>query len=69
MELCVTRLDEPHPPEPPKGRSYPVARLAFTPSAALQLHQNLSNLLAALEKQGVIQRAPIPPQVPVPPKH
>jgi hypothetical protein len=64
MELVVTRLDEPHPPEPPTGRTYPAARLVLTPTAALKVHQNLSNLLAALEAQGMVHRTTLPPAVP-----
>lgn len=61
MELLVTRLDEPHPPEPPTGHTYPAVRLALTANAALKVHQNLTNLLAALEAQGVMQRMTVTP--------
>jgi hypothetical protein len=64
LELMVTRLDEPHPPEPPTGTTYPVARLALTSNAARKLHQRLTGLLAVLEQQVTFQRTVVPPTPP-----
>jgi hypothetical protein len=70
LELCVTRFDEPKPPALPTGRTYPVARLAITQTGALQLHANLTNLLATLEEQGTLKRNPPMQSAPTtPPKH
>jgi hypothetical protein len=33
-----------------------VARLALTPTAILQLHNNLSSIVSMLEKKGLVQR-------------
>jgi hypothetical protein len=64
IEFCVTRLNEMKPPKPPTGKSYTAARIVSTPPAALQLHANLTNLVAMLEQKGMVQKAPI---VPTPP--
>jgi hypothetical protein len=64
LELCVTRVDEPHPPKPPTGRIYPAARLALTSSAALHLHEQLTRLVSVLEKQGIVQRHQASPSGP-----
>lgn len=68
VELCVSRMDEPKPPAAPTSRQYPSARLALTPTATLQLYSNLSSIVAALEKQGVVHRTATPPPA-APPKH
>lgn len=64
IELAVTRLDEPKPPKPPTGRTYTAGRLVLTPAAAMQLHSNLTNVVAMLEKQGLVQKNPIAPPPP-----
>jgi hypothetical protein len=56
IELCVTRFDEPHPPQPPLAHLRTATRLALTPNAALQLHDQMAGLISALEKQGVLHR-------------
>ena len=42
IELCVTRLDKPDPPNPPTGKRYPACRLVLTPQAVIQLFQGLN---------------------------
>jgi len=62
IEFCVTRFDEPQPPKPPTGHTYTSARMVLSPNAVMQLYSNLSNLVAVLEKQGLVQRnPPVPP--------
>jgi len=56
IELCVTRLNEIHPPNPPTARKYPICRLALTPEAFLKLYNQLHQLVNALQQQGVIQK-------------
>jgi hypothetical protein len=55
LELAVSR---PHMTGPNQAASaiYPCARLVLTPLAAMALQRQLSELLAALEKQGRIKR-------------
>jgi hypothetical protein len=71
MEFCVTRFDEPKPPAAPASKHVTAIRLATTPTGLAQLYDQLTNLVAALEKQGVLHRN-VPPavsSVPTPPKH
>jgi hypothetical protein len=56
MELCVTRMNEPKPPNPPTARRYPVCRLVLTPEALLELYGHLHQLVDTLEKQGAIHK-------------
>jgi hypothetical protein len=67
MEFCAIRMDEPKPPNPPTGRQYPVCRLVLTPNAAVDLFNNLQQIMSALEQSGAIKKnAPItqvPPSV------
>ena len=56
IELCVTRMNEPHPPDPPTARKYPACRLALTPKAFLDLYNQLHKLVNILQQQGVIQK-------------
>ena len=66
IEMCITRMDVPIPSKPPTGKRYPACRLVLTPSAMIQLHHKLSNLMDALAEQGVIQKGePIPTAHPV----
>lgn len=61
VELRVTRMDEPNPPNPPTATKYPACRLVLTPNALLELSSNLQNIINALIKQGVLK--PIQPEV------
>lgn len=54
MELCVTRVDEPHPPEPLSGKQFTAMRIAMPVVTAVQLHGQLTQILSVMEKQGVI---------------
>ena len=60
IELCVTRLDRPNPPNPPTGKKYPACRLVLTPQAVIQLFQGLNGIMGAMEKEGIIKTNPIP---------
>jgi len=63
LELCVTRVDDPTPAgELPTAHIYPVARLALTATAGVQLQEMVGKWFAMMEAQGAIQRTP-----PVPP--
>jgi hypothetical protein len=58
IELCVTRLDEPKPPKSLSGKKYPVCRLALTLSAATDLYNQLTNIVAALKRNPATQQKP-----------
>ena len=60
MELCVTRMDDPTPPNPPTGKKYTACRLVLPPLAALDLANKLQQLVAMLEQQGIVKRN-VPP--------
>lgn len=57
IELCVTRMNDPSPPNPPSGEKYTACRLVLPPLTALDLVIKLQQLVALLEQQGVIKRA------------
>ena len=54
IELCVTRMDAPNPPNPPTARRYPVCRLTLTPEAIISLSNQLNNIMSHLQKAGLI---------------
>lgn len=56
IELCVTRMNEPHPPNPPTARRLPVCRLVMTPGAFLDLFNQLQQLVETLEREGAIHK-------------
>jgi hypothetical protein len=56
VEFCVTRMDEPKPPNPPTARKYPVCRLVLTPEAVFQLFGQLQQIINAMQKQGLIKK-------------
>ena len=56
LEFCVTRMDQPKPPDPPQAKMYPVCRLVLTPAAFLNLFNQLQNIMNLLQKKGVIQK-------------
>lgn len=60
IELCVTRLNKPDPPNPPTGKKYPACRLILTPQAVIQLFQGLNGIMGAMEKEGIIKTNPKP---------
>lgn len=56
LELCVTRLDPPNPPKPATARKYPICRLVLTPEATVELFNQLSGLLSALQQAGLVKK-------------
>ena len=58
IELCVTRIDKPKPPNPPTGKKYPACRLVLTPQAVVDLFQNLNTLMGIMKKEGLIEQIP-----------
>ena len=60
IELCVTRLNKPEPPNPPSGKKYPVCRLVLTPQLVIELFQSLNSILGAMKDKGLIKQIPQP---------
>jgi hypothetical protein len=60
IELCTTRLDEPHPPELQTAKVTTAIRVALTLPAAGNLHGVLTHHLSELEKQGMVKRMTAP---------
>ena len=54
ITLCVQRLQEPKPAQPPMANKYPVCRLVLTPEAVVDLFNNLNQLMGVLQKSGLI---------------
>ncbi len=55
VEFCVTRIDEPNPPNPPAGRKYPVARVLLTPETIVDLFRFTQGMMAFMQKEGIIK--------------
>ena len=49
LELCVTRLEETKPPNPPTAKKYPVCRVVLTPEATVDLFNQLHNIIILLQ--------------------
>jgi hypothetical protein len=63
IEFCVTRLDEVKPNTQVTGRRLPAARIALTPTAAVELINRLHQVAAAMTQAGMLKANP-----PNPPK-
>ncbi|HYC45034.1 MAG TPA: hypothetical protein VED01_06065 [Burkholderiales bacterium] len=55
-ELCVTRAEQTARGAALSMRRYPAARLVIRPDAAVDLFIRLQQLIAHMEKQGIIKR-------------
>jgi len=67
VELCVTRLNPPKPPEPPTARRYVAARLVITPEASVDLWNQLSGMVRVMEEKGMVRREAPRSAPPAPP--
>jgi hypothetical protein len=56
LELCVTRLDPPKPPDPPHARQYPVCRVVMTPETTVALFNQLQNIMNLLQQAGLVTK-------------
>ena len=61
LELCVTRMDEPKPPNPPTAKRYSVCRLVLTPDVIITLSNQLNNILSRLQQAGLVTRKEVTP--------
>jgi hypothetical protein len=53
--LTVNRMDPPRPPEPPTTSQVTAARLVLPIPTAMNLVENLSNMIKVLQEQGHIK--------------
>jgi hypothetical protein len=56
MELCITRLNEPKPPEKMTARKYPACRLVLDAEMIPDLYNQLTQMIAVMEKEGLVKR-------------
>jgi len=64
LELCVTRLDPPNPPDQPTAIQSPVCRIVMTPEATVVLYNQLQNIMNLLQQAGVVTKQEgQPPQI------
>jgi hypothetical protein len=65
LEFIVTRMDDPKPPAPPTGKAMTTCRLVLPLPGVLALHAKLTQIINALQAQGVLsQIAQFPEQSP-----
>jgi len=64
LEFTVNRLDPFEPPKPPTGKKYTACRLALPATALIPIATKFANLMAGLEKSGLIKKIPIAPGSP-----
>ena len=63
IEFCVTRLDAPKPNRSPTACRSPSCRVVLTPSTMLELFKRLSQVVNAMEKDGVIKQVTTPQKI------
>ena len=64
IEFCVTRMDEPNPPNPVTGKKYPVCRLVMTANAGIAFYNRLHQLISSMEEAGAIKKGEPPKSTP-----
>ena len=57
VDLAVTRYDAKEGEKRPSAQRVLASRLVLTPTAALQLHNQLARVVAALEEKGIVKKA------------
>lgn len=62
LEFVVNRMDDPKPPAPPTGKATTVCRIVLPLPGVVDLHAKLSQLLGALQAQGILHQLPQTPQ-------
>lgn len=55
MTFCVSRMQEPKPQKPPRFKRYPVARLVMGPDVAVDLFNQLNQIMGVLNKIGMVK--------------
>ena len=56
LHFSVMRFGEPKPPNPPKGKRIPCARLVMPVQTAVELYNGLEKMMGLFEQQGLIKR-------------
>lgn len=56
LELCITRMNDPHGSKALTGRQYPASRLILPISVIIELANRFQQTLSMLEQQGVIKK-------------
>jgi hypothetical protein len=62
LEFVVNRMDDPKPSAPPTGRALTALRLVLPVPGILDLHAKLTQLIGALQAQGMLTQVPQSPQ-------
>ena len=60
LEFAVNRMEDPKPPAPPTGKALTACRVVLPLPGLVDLHAKLSQILGALQAQGVIKVATFP---------
>jgi hypothetical protein len=66
MEFCVVRLEDPSSGEDRKAWAYPACRVVLSARGAAEMLKQMSELQAALVRQGLLPKAEPAPEDPVP---
>lgn len=61
LEFVVNRFEQPNPGEQPAAQKLTAVRLLMTVPGFLSILAHGNNMLATLQKQGVVQPVPMPP--------
>lgn len=64
LTFCVHRFNPPKPPKPPTAKKYPSCRIVMTPECVIELFNQLNQVMAGMQKMGLIKIEPgKPPEV------
>jgi hypothetical protein len=61
LEFVVNRMDDPKSGVPPSGKATTAARLVLPIPGILDLHGKLTQLIGALQAQGILKQVHVPP--------
>ena len=60
LEFVVNRMDDPKPGVPPSGKATTAGRLVMPIPGILDLHGKLTQLIGALQAQGILKQVHMP---------
>jgi hypothetical protein len=58
LTFCVIRMQDPQQGKQAQFKRYPVSRLVLTPDAVVELFNRLNQMMAALQKLGLVKIEP-----------
>jgi hypothetical protein len=58
ITFCISRVQEPKPPKPPQFKRYPAVRLVLSPYGAVELFNQLQQMMGAMAKMGLVNMEP-----------